>query len=247
MKVVGESGEEEQKDEKGPFAENEAGKGAEDIAQGEAFKRPEVEEKEEERKSDEHGLGKKTAQEEEEGCREQGEAPFCGSSGGHGCTMCGCGGRSTREGLEVAEDGGEGKEGGEGILALSNPSDRFDPEGVDCPKGGSDERKPGPVGGASEDEKKEYSIGGVQKDVGEVKAPRGIWGRAKAEVVKEEGDPKKRSVHHLIAMQGGESVAEGFPGESIENNRIIIDERGVVESHESVADGGSEEGEGNLK
>ena len=148
------------------------------------------------------------------------------------------------KGLEVEEDGGEGEECGEGVLAFGDPGDGFDTEGMERPEGGSETGKPGTADGGEEDEVEENGVGGVEEDVGQMVAPRRIGGSTEEEIVEEIGNPEERGVHGLVAMEGGESVTEGLPGEPVEDNGVVVDEDGVVQADEPVPDGRGEEGEG---
>lgn len=254
LETVGEKGEDDDQEEVGPFAESEEGEGAGCIAQGEAAERPIVEEEEEEGKGDEHGLGEEAGN---KGRQCEALEAFVGgtndkwqvTSGRRGLrprapVMRGRRGATQGKGLEVEKDGGEGEEGGEGVLALGDPGNGFDAEGVECPEGGGEEGQPGAADGGEEDEPEEDGVGGVEEDVGQVEAP-GMGGcGVEKEGVEEIGNPEERGVHGLVAVEGGERASDGFPGKAVENDRIVDDEGGVVEVDEEVADGGSKECEG---
>ena len=151
---------------------------------------------------------------------------------------------SGRKGIEVEEDGEEGEEGGEGVLAFGDPGDGFDAERMEGPDGGGEEGNPGAAYGKAEDEEEEYGGSGVEEDVGEVVAPRVEGNGAEEEVVEEKGNPEEGAVHAPVAVEGGEGARESGKREPFENDVVVDDEYGVVESDEEIADGGREEGEG---
>jgi len=224
------SGEEEER----PFPKRKAREGMERVAKGEAAKGPEIEEEEEEGQGDEHGLGEKTAEEEKEGGGQEGGAAMDGR------TLD----AASRKGPEVAENGGEGEEGGEGVLAFGDPGDGFDAEGMERPEGRRQDGGECAMGGLSQDEEKEHGTGGVEEHVGQVEAPRGEGGRSEEDIVGKEREPEEGHVHAAVAMELREGLGNGAPGKSIGDDGVVGDEYRVVEIDERKGNGRREEGDG---
>jgi hypothetical protein len=246
VKMAGQGGEHNGQEEERPFFEDEAEDDARGIPEGKTPEGPAVEKKEEEREGDEHGFGEESEEEEEkrEDCSRAAIADI-----GFRASGFGRGGEirpptpGRQEGFEIAVDGGEGKEGGEGVLAFGDPGDGFDTQGVERPKGGGEEGEPRAADGGTQDEPKQGGVCGVEQDVGKMVAPRGEGGSSEEKGVEEEGNPKERAVHHLVAVEGGEGAAQGGPGEAVGDDGIVADEEGVVKIDQTVPDGGGKKGE----
>ena len=98
-----------------------------------------------------------------------------------------------------------------------------------------------------ENQKEENRIGRVEGDVRGMEGGGIVGGGAEERYIGHERNPKQGNIDGGVVRAGGKCALEGVQGKARKNQIVLSDIRLVIQRHETIMDGWSEEGENDEK
>lgn len=138
----------------------------------------------------------------------------------------------------IAAKGQQAEEGAEDVLALGDPDDRLDAQGMKGKESGGQGAAPESAGDAFEEKEEQDGVGRMQEQAGEMMAGRAQLVELAIGHVREPGQGQP-----VAGAGGGEGPFHAGPGQALLNERVVGDIDVVVEIDEAALQGGPKSGQ----